>query len=409
MATRRLTSRYWRWAALRAATRVAPRLKQRFPFCETVAPLREGGEATLIVEQHPLSLTPEEIEYTRGFEHRLPPTVERSIALVRLENATVLGSTGAVIDEQRGVLFQSRCNAARYVEGAVSYHDFRIVSQRKAEKPAANYFSMVGEHSGHRHFFHFLFDRLPRLHYLLTRFEMAREPVTVLTNENPPEFQRDIYRFLEHRFSNLTFAAIPQGERWRLPELFLIDEDQPVKRTLLPPDTAGFIRDLVISGYGISPAAPYRRLYINRSDTRKRRIVNEGEILPGFAKRGFESIAAARFSFRDQVALFAEAEMVAGPHGAGFSNLLFAPQGTKVLEISNVERVKDTYFLLAKSLRQQHVPVIGGTGGRNEWFRVDPGLVEAALEKLDNKLPSFEKGGSDREAIRGGITSQESE
>ena len=383
MAVRRFSSRYWRWAALRAATRIAPRLKQRFPFCETVVPLREGGETTVVTEEQPVPMTPDELEYTRGFDHPVPPVVERSIALVRLENATVMGSTGAVIDESRGVLFQSRYSAARYDPGIVTYHDFRAVAQTLVEKPPANYFSMVGEHRGHRHFFHFLFDRLPRLHYLLTRFEIGREPITVLTNENPPGFQWDIYRFLQQRFPNLTFTAVPEGERWRLPTLYLIDEDQPVRRTLLPRDTAAFIRELVISGYGIAPAAPYRRLYINRSDTRKRRIVNEAEIWPSFERRGFESIAAARFSFREQVALFAEAEMVAGPHGAGFSNLLFAPEGTKVLEISNLEKVKDTYFLLTKSLGQQHVPVIGGKGNRNEWFRVDPESVEAALRRFD--------------------------
>jgi Glycosyltransferase 61 len=387
VAIRRFSSRYWRWVLLRAATRFAPRLKQRFPFCETVVPLREAGAVTLVTEEQPVPMTPEEVEYTRGFDHPVPAAVERSIALVRMENATVLGSTGALIEEQRGVLFQSRYNAARYTPGIVSYHDFRAVLQRLVEKPPANYFSMVGEHRGHRHFFHFLFDRLPRLHYLISRFEIGREPIVVLTNENPPGFQRDIYRFLQQRFPNLTFAAVPEGERWRLPTLYAIDEDQPVRRTLLPPDTAVFIRDLVISGYGISPAPPHRRLYINRSDTRKRRIVNEAEIWPSLAKRGFESIAAARFSFRDQVALFAEAEMVAGPHGAGFSNLLFAPEATKMLEISNLEKVKDTYFLLTKSLGQQHEPVIGSKGDRNEWFRVDPALVEAALQRLDSPPP----------------------
>ncbi|HEY1962941.1 MAG TPA: glycosyltransferase family 61 protein [Rhizomicrobium sp.] len=383
MAVRRLSSRYWRWVLLRAATRVAPRLKQRFPLCETVVPAREAGEITLVTEEQPVSMTPEELQYTRGFDRPVPPVVERSIALVRLENATVLGSTGAVIDEERGTLFQSRYNAARYSPGVVSYHDFRLAPQRLVERPSANYFSMLGEHRGHRHFFHFLFDRLPRLHYLLTRFDIGHEPIVVLTNENPPGFQRDIYRFLQQRFANLSFASMPERERWCLPMLYLIDEDQPVRRTLLPPETAAFIRELVIAGYGIEPAAPHRRLYINRSDTRKRRIVNEAEIWPSFEARGFESIAAARFSFRDQVALFAEAEMVAGPHGAGFSNLLFAPAGTKVLEISNLEKVKDTYFLLTKALGQHHVPVVGSKGDRNEWFRVDPAQIEGALAKLD--------------------------
>ena len=386
MGARTFGSRNFRWQALCAATALLPPLKKRYPIYTNVVPLTEAGEVTYVTEQQPLELTPEEAELAKNFDPPLPDVVERSIALVRLTNASVLGSTGAAVDEDRGVLFQSRYTADRYGAGA-SYHDFIDIPSVRVDKPDANYFSMVGEYRGHAHFFHFLFDRLPRLHYLLSRFDTAEMPFIVLTNENPPGFQRDLYRFLEARHSNLKFVAMPERERWRLPMLYLIDDMQPVRRTFMPPDVAQFIRELAVHGYGLEPEPPNRRIYISRSDTRKRRIVNEAEIWPSFARRGFESIAAARFSFREQVALFAEAEMVAGPHGAGFSNLLFAPDGTRVLEISNLEKVKDTYFLLAKALGQQHVPVIGGKGDRNEWFRVDPDLVEAALRKLDVAQP----------------------
>lgn len=392
MGARTFGSRNFRWQALRAATSLLPPLKRRYPFCADVVPLTQAGDVSWVMEQHPLELTPEEAEFAKNFDPPLPAVVARSIALVRLTNATVLGSTGAIIDEGRSVLYQSRYTADRYGAGA-SYHDFTDIPSVRIEKPEANYFSMVGEYRGHAHFFHFLFDRLPRLRYLLTRFETADTPFVVLTNANPPGFQRDLYRFLEARNRNLKFVAMPERERWRLPTLFLIDDMQPVRRTFMPPDVVQFIRDLAVQGYGLKPEPPTRRIYISRSDTRKRRIVNEAEIWKSFEARGFEEVAAAKLSFRDQVALFAEAEMVAGPHGAGFSNLVFAPPGTRVLEISNLERVKSVYFLLTKALGQHYVPVVGGKGDRNEWFRADPSTVEAALEKLE-AIPSFDPGGS---------------
>jgi hypothetical protein len=375
-------SRSVRWLALKTATRLAPALRRRFPVYETVVPLTEAGDVTFVREAQPLLLTPNEAEYAKRFDPLLPGMVERSIALVKLSGATVLGSTGAVIDERRGVLFQSRYTTDRYGAGA-TYHDFVDLPSVRVDKSEANYFSMVGEYRGHRHFFHFLFDRLPRIFYLLSRFSMQNMPFVVLTNENLPDFQQDIYRFLAARHPNLTFMEVPERERWQLPALYLIDDMQPVRRTFLPPDAAEFFRELVISGYGLSPRPPHRRLYINRSDARKRSIRNEAEIWPSFERRGFESIAAGKLSFREQVALFSEAEMIAGPHGAGFSNLLFAPQAAKVLEISNVERVKSVYFLLAKALGQRYLPVIGSKGDRNEWFSADPQVVESALTTLE--------------------------
>lgn len=382
MAARKFGSRNFRWLVLKGATRHAPSLKQRYPVYENVVPLTEAGDVRFVEEQQMLPLTQQEAEYARRFDPRLPETAERSIALVRLEGATVLGSTGAVIDERRGVLFQSRYTEDRYGPG-VSYHDFIAMASTGVDKPQANYFSMVGEYRGHRHFFHFLFDRLPRIFYLLSRFDMGDTPFVILTNENPPGFQRDLYRFFEAQYPNLKFMAVPERERWRLPTLYLIDDMQPVRRTFLAPDIMTFMRELAIRGYGLSPAPPHRRIYIDRSDTRKRRIVNEGQIWPSFARRGFQSIAAGKLSFRDQVALFAEAEIVAGPHGAGFSNLLFAPESTKVLEMCNVERVKSVYFLLTKAMGQRYLPLVGSEGGRNERFRVDPEAVEKALASLD--------------------------
>jgi hypothetical protein len=382
----KIGSRQFRWLALKAATRIAPPLKRRYPFYERVVPLTQTGETQVVTERQPLPLTPAEAAYAKQLDQPLPETVERSIALVRLHGATVLGSTGAIIDEDRGVLYQSRYTADRYGPNA-TFHDFIDVPSARVSKSVANYFSMVSEYRGHRHFFHFLFDRLPRIHYLLSRFGLSDTPFVVLTNEHPPEFQRDIFRFLEARHPNLTFVAVPERERWRLPVLYLIDDMQAVRRTFLPPDTVEFLRGLVIGGYGLSPAPPTRRLFINRSDTRKRSILNEAELWPSFAARNFENVAAGRLPFREQVALFAEAETIAGPHGAGFSNLLFAPPGTKVLEITNLERVKSVYFLLTKALRQHYVPVIGGKGRRDEWFWVDPALVEVALQTLDS-IPS---------------------
>jgi capsular polysaccharide biosynthesis protein len=382
MAIRKLSSRYLSWAALSSATRALPSLKRAMPLTDRVMPLIEGGRIQCVTEQQPVPLTPEEAEYAKLLPDPPPPVIERSIALVELRNATVLGNTGAVMDERSDCVFQSRYSAARYKRGLASYHDFRAAPSRLIDKPDANYFHMVGEYRGHRHYFHFLFDRLPRIHYLLSRFTVGRENIVVLMNESPPPFQLEIYGFLAARYPNLEFVAVPERERWRLPKLYVIDEDQPVRRTLLGADMVKFIRDLVFEGFGIAPSRPTRRLYVTRSDTPKRRIINEGAIWPLFAARGFEKIEAAKLSFRDQVATFAQAEAIAGPHGAGFANMLWALPGTRILEISNREKVKNTFFLLAKSLGQQHHAVIGGEGDRNEWFRADPAAIEATLQSM---------------------------
>ena len=77
------------------------------------------------------------------------------------------------------------------------------------------------------------------------------------------------------------------------------------------------------------------RLYISRGDnTNQRVLLNEPELLNRLVSRGFRSIELSKLSFDEQVDLFARAEAVIGVHGAGLSNLVFAPPGCLVMEIA---------------------------------------------------------------------------
>jgi capsular polysaccharide biosynthesis protein len=61
------------------------------------------------------------------------------------------------------------------------------------------------------------------------------------------------------------------------------------------------------------------------------------------------------------------------------TNILFAPHDARVVEIFPADKVKNTYFLLAKSLGQSYRGVIGSAGGAREWFSVAARQVEQAL------------------------------
>lgn len=388
MAVRKLSSRHVRFQLGRTLARAIPGLRDRMPFFDTVKPMIEAGRAQTVSDFQDVKLDPQEAAFAAKLPDAPPDRIERSIALIALDNATVLGSTGVVVDETREELLTPR--GAR---GYATYHDFRPVLSSVVQKPDAAYFNMLGSHQGHRHYFHFLFDRLPRLYYLLNRFELGREPVTVLTNADLPAFQRDIYRFIQQRFPNVRFEAVPANERWRLRRLFHIDDYQPIKRTLADPALLEFVRTLIFDGFDFRPArAGQRRIYVSRGDTPRRRIANEGEILPMLSRHGFEVIAPGTLGFRDQVVLFSGAEVVAGAHGAGLTNILFAPDSAKVLEIFPVSKLKNTYFLLSLSLGQTYRAVIGDAGDRKEWFKVDPPMVEGALDALlspaRNSLPT---------------------
>lgn len=378
MAVRKLSSRHVRFQLGRTLAKAVPGLHARMPYYDTIKPMMEAGHALTITEVQDVKLDAQGTAFAAKLPDAPPAQIERSVALIALDNATVLGSTGVVVDEARQELL-----TARGARDFVSYHDFRPVLSSVVHKPEANYFNMMGSHQGHRHYFHFMCDRLPRLYYLLERFDLGRQPLVVLTNTGLPAFQRDIYRFIAQRFTNVRFEAVPSRERWRMRRMYHIDDYQPIKRTLADPKLLEFLRTLVFQGFGIVPhAEPKRRIYVSRGDTPRRRITNEGEILPILESHGFEIVAPGTLSFQEQVALFSEAELIAGPHGAGLTNILFAPINSKVLEIFPATRLKNTYFLLSHSLGLTYRGVVGSAGDRKEWFHVDPGEMQSTVNAL---------------------------
>ena len=79
----------------------------------------------------------------------------------------------------------------------------------------------------------------------------------------------------------------------------------------LPPATPG--------ATALSP-----RVFVSRRQALARRIANEEEVMRVLAPLGFAACALEEMSFADQVRLFAQAEVIVAPHGAGLMNLAFA-------------------------------------------------------------------------------------
>lgn len=82
-----------------------------------------------------------------------------------------------------------------------------------------------------------------------------------------------------------------------------------------------------------------RRFWVTRDPgpARARAMKGEEEILEMLGLFGFQEIAFERLSPLDQIALMANAEMMISYHGAGFTNMLFAPPEATVIEIGTLQ------------------------------------------------------------------------
>ncbi|MGE0719049.1 MAG: DUF563 domain-containing protein [Alphaproteobacteria bacterium] len=135
------------------------------------------------------------------------------------------------------------------------------------------------------------------------------------------------------------------------------------------------------------PSAPRRRLFVRRGAVGRRRLLNEDRIAALLAPAGFESVAPGALAFADQMALFRDAAVVVGTHGAALANIVFMAEGGTVAEI--VAAGTPTPFpALSQAAGLRHGVLAADVMGDTPEARLNADLTlpEAAIEALLERL-----------------------
>lgn len=186
--------------------------------------------------------------------------------------------------------------------------------------------SLLTGAGGANNFGHWLYDVLPRIHLVeQAGFRRAGDRFLV-----PP---------LDREFKLVTLAmlGIEPDDCVQIDGPALVEAERLAvsaghrNHGRIEPWIPRFLRDRLMSD---SIPQTGRRLYVNRRDTKIRRILNEDRLESALAVRGFESVSMADFDLREKLHLYASAEFIVAPHGSGLAGLAFCAPGTRVIEIA---------------------------------------------------------------------------
>jgi capsular polysaccharide biosynthesis protein len=118
---------------------------------------------------------------------------------------------------------------------------------------------------------------------------------------------------------------------------------------------------------------------------------NEAELAEALRPLGFTTFVAGQAPVIEQIRAFSRARVIVGAHGAGLTNLIFAPPGAFVLEIATPGSVGMGEFrFIAGALGQRIVTLVAQRPGDNarrdviplKWnFYADIPQVLAALRE----------------------------
>lgn len=132
----------------------------------------------------------------------------------------------------------------------------------------------------------------------------------------------------------------------------------------------------------------FKRIYISRSKANMRKVVNEDDVVNILQSHGFVIVHLEDFSLLEQTALIASAEIIVGPHGSGFSNLVFAQPGAHVIEIfNNEEGLNKLFFNLAQAVHLKHHTMICSDEGLSPEQKSKEGIL-VDLHELELLLAS---------------------
>ncbi|HEY9696909.1 MAG TPA: glycosyltransferase 61 family protein [Trichocoleus sp.] len=108
-----------------------------------------------------------------------------------------------------------------------------------------------------------------------------------------------------------------------------------------------------------------------------RRVVNEADVMDLLSQYGFEFVTLDTLPVVEQARLFANAEMIVAPHGAGLTNLIFCQPGTKVVEIFSPFYGMRSYWVISNQCKLNYQYLIS---------RDFKGLLEKALNSPPDLL-----------------------
>lgn len=146
-----------------------------------------------------------------------------------------------------------------------------------------------------------------------------------------------------------------------------------------------------VAGHMSPPALARDLLFVSRRDGNLRVMHNEAELEQALQPLGFTTFVAGEAPVTEQIRAFSRARVIVGAHGAGLTNLMFAPPGAFVLEIATPGSARmEEFRFIAGAMGQRIVTLIAERPGDNarpdliplKWnFYVDVPQVLAVLRE----------------------------
>jgi capsular polysaccharide biosynthesis protein len=353
-----------------------------------VATLGSGGSRTVLLDDesdvdHHIVCCFLVDHRVKDFRHEVSlrnPAAQRFISpatyVARLDRGVVLGSSFAVATADDRYVLDSLRTRSMLPRLGYPMDDRMGIELTEPVTDSATSAAVLGAQTS-VNYFHWLFESLTRVD-LLQRADLAHQPLLV------PEPTAMHLETLDAAGISPDQLVVVGAAPRRFATLYLPSRGLGNIHSFTRSGTA-FLRAMGIAqALRKAPGKPRRRIYISRARARTRHIANERSLMSLLAENGFECLVTEEMSALEQMAMFSECDVIAGAHGAGLANAVFAASGAVVLEFSPEGQDfsgANLYRGLAATCGHTYGCVVCPiTDSDSRGMTIDLGMAEAALQ-----------------------------
>ena len=236
--------------------------------------------------------------------------------------------------------------------------------------------------SGHKNYFHWLYDILPKINICSKNYDLKK--IDYLYISKLEKYQKSSLEILGYN----NFNTIDSNKNRHIQADEVICSEHPWYKKGFILEEAKNIPEWIIkwiSDTFINHGQQFscnEKVFIDRSDSAFShcQFINNREIINFLEDKGFTSYKLGQLSFQEQIYLFNNAKIIIGAHGAAFANLAFCKKNTKILEIK--PKKHPNFFQHISRIKELDFNLIEASEARNKDEGGDIFLNTADLKKI---------------------------
>ncbi|MFC7058800.1 glycosyltransferase family 61 protein [Halovenus salina] len=197
-------------------------------------------------------------------------------------------------------------------------------------------------------YFHWIAETITRLEGVKEYEERTNSSPKLILGPNLNDFQRETLNLLGYSDNDLIQWTSAYG---KVKKLVIPTLRREINPKIPSPFAYHWIREQLRNKCmeHVNTSKFSNRVYISRDDAEERRVVNESEVMKTLNGYGFEKYILSNMCVAEIIALFAQADVIVGPHGAGLTDIIYT-EDVAVIEFHPEDRLNGVYFMITEQL-----------------------------------------------------------